>query len=314
MNIIFIGKRGRQIRTVKLASRRILYSALLMLTLVPAATFYGGYFVANKEGPGHDKVLLTSWQNEMDSQRKEIAAARHKINDDMDALALRLGELQAKMIRLDALGERLTEVAKLDKGEFDFSAEPAVGGPKDDSAVDSMKVPDFVKSLDSLSQQIDDRGEQLNLLESMLMNRKLEKEVMPAGRPIKRGWISSYFGMRTDPFTGRPEFHKGLDLAGKEGDPIMAVAAGVVTWAGKRSGYGNLVQINHGNGYSTRYGHNEKVLVKVGQTVKKGQTLALMGSTGRSTGPHCHFEVLYKGRAIDPKRFVLGTNNQTASN
>jgi murein DD-endopeptidase MepM/ murein hydrolase activator NlpD len=272
---------------------------------LPAIMFFGGYFVAQEVAPGQDKALLNAWQDEMDVQRDEIATARLKVNEDVDALALRLGELQAKVIRLDALGERLTEVAKLDKGEFDFSTQPAVGGPKEDSAVESMPVPEFIQTLEALNRQVDDRAQQLGLLESMLMSRSLQDEVLPAGRPIKRGWISSYFGMRTDPFTGRREHHKGVDLAGKAGSEVIAVGAGVVTWAGSRYGYGNLVEVNHGNGYSTRYGHNESVLVAVGDTVRKGQALSLMGSTGRSTGPHVHFEVRYKGKTVDPKKYIL---------
>lgn len=305
MNIIFIGKRGRQTKTMKLASPSGLLTVFLALAILPAFMFFGGYFVAQEVAPGQDMALLNTWQEEMDAQRDEIATARRKVNEDVDALALRLGELQAKVIRLDALGERLTEIAKLDKGEFDFSAKPAVGGPKQSSAVESMPVPEFITSLEALTRQVDDRNEQLTLLESMLMSRSLQKEVRPAGRPIKRGWISSYFGMRTDPFTGRREHHKGVDLAGKAGSEVIAVGAGVVTWAGSRYGYGNLVEVNHGNGYATRYGHNESVLVTVGETVRKGQPLSLMGSTGRSTGPHVHFEVLYKGKAVDPNKYIL---------
>jgi len=307
MNILFIGKRGRQTKTLKLGSPAVLLGALFALTAVPAVMFYGGYFSGQQSQPAQDQALLASWQGEMSAQREEIAAARRKVDEDMDALALRLGELQAKMIRLDALGERLTEMAKLDKGEFNFDNEPALGGPENSAAVETMAVPDFVQSLESLSKQVDDRSAQLGLLETLMMNRNLEDEVSPTGRPIKRGWTSSYFGMRTDPFTGRREYHKGMDFAGKKGSDIISVGAGVVTWAGDRYGYGNLVEVNHGNGYATRYGHSEKVLVKVGDTVKKGQVLALMGSTGRSTGPHVHFEVLYKGKAIDPKKFILAT-------
>lgn len=305
MNIIFIGKQGRKTKTVKLASPGVLFSVFLALTVIPALMFYGGFFVAQEIVPGQEKTLLTAWQDEMDVQRGEIADTRRKLDEDMDALALRLGELQAKVIRLDALGERLTEIANLDKGEFDFSAKPAVGGPKESSAVESMPLPDFVQTLETLTRKVEDRSEQLALLESMLMSRSLQKEVSPAGRPIKKGWISSYYGMRTDPFHGRPEHHKGIDLAGKEGSEVITVGAGVVTWAGKRYGYGNLVEVNHGNGYSTRYGHNKEILVKVGDTVNRGQALALMGSTGRSTGPHVHFEVLYKGKNVDPIKYVM---------
>ncbi|MDT8382962.1 MAG: M23 family metallopeptidase [Gammaproteobacteria bacterium] len=307
MNIIFIGKRGRQTKTLKLGSPAVILGALLAVTLIPSTMFFGGYFTAQQAGPGQDQALISAWQGEMEAQRDEIAMARRKVDEDIDALALRLGELQAKLIRLDALGERLTEVAKLDRGEFDFSTAPAVGGPEGGEAVETIAIPDFVQSLETLTRQVDDRSAQLGLLETMLMNRNLEDEVSPAGRPIKRGWISSYYGMRTDPFTGRREHHKGMDLAGKEGSDVISVGAGVVTWAGDRYGYGKLVEINHGNGYSTRYGHSAEILVQVGDTVKKGQVLALMGSTGRSTGPHVHFEVLFKGKAVDPKKYILAT-------
>jgi murein DD-endopeptidase MepM/ murein hydrolase activator NlpD len=290
---------------MKLMSPSGLLSVFLALAILPAIMFFGGYFVAQEVAPSQDKALLNAWQDEMDVQRDEISTARRKVNEDVDALALRLGELQAKVIRLDALGERLTEIAKLDKGEFDFSTQPAVGGPKEGSAVESIPVPEFIQTLEALNRQVDDRTQQLGLLESMLMNRSLQEEVIPAGRPIKRGWISSYFGMRTDPFTGRREHHKGVDLAGKAGSEVIAVGAGVVTWAGSRYGYGNLVEVNHGNGYSTRYGHNESVLVAVGETVRKGQALSLMGSTGRSTGPHVHFEVRFKGKTVDPKKYIM---------
>ena len=141
----------------------------------------------------------------------------------------------------------------------------------------------------------------------MLMTRNLQAEVIPAGRPITRGWLSSYYGMRTDPFSGRRAHHSGIDFAGKMGSDVVTVAAGVVTYSGRRSGYGNLVEINHGKGYVTRYGHNSELLVEVGETVKKGQIIAKMGSSGRSTGPHVHFEVLVNGRAVDPKKYILAS-------
>jgi murein DD-endopeptidase MepM/ murein hydrolase activator NlpD len=306
MNIIFIGKRGGHTKTIKLGNGWIAAALLLILGLMPGL-FLGAYHMLQQDPSAQADVLMGAWQKEMDTQREEVATARQKVDEDMDALAMRLGALQAKVIRLDALGERLTEMADLDKGEFDFSNQPALGGPENPNTVESMSVPDFVQSLDSLSRQLDNRSEQLALLETMLMSRSLQEEVRPAGRPIKRGWTSSYYGMRTDPFTGRREFHKGMDFAGKEGSDVVAVGAGVVTWAGDRYGYGKLVEVNHGNGYATRYGHNKEILVSVGDTVKKGQTLAHMGSTGRSTGPHVHLEVLYKGKPVDPKKYALAT-------
>jgi murein DD-endopeptidase MepM/ murein hydrolase activator NlpD len=144
----------------------------------------------------------------------------------------------------------------------------------------------------------------LSALENVIVGRKITDSVRPAGKPVGAGAISSYFGQRMDPFTGEEGFHKGLDFAGTAGEPVMAVAAGIVTWAGERSGYGTLVEINHGNGYITRYAHNESTLVTVGQSVSRGEHIALMGSTGHSTGPHVHFEVLHNGTQIDPLIFV----------
>lgn len=307
MNIIFIGKAGQQTRTLKLGVCGLVLAVLIVLSPVTGVVFYAAQYLARQEAPRQVQALMAAWQGEMNVQRGEVAAARRKVDEDMDALAIRLGELQAKVIRLDALGGRLTEMAKLDKGEFDFSKQPALGGPESGSATEALSAPNFVEQLAGLSQQLDDRSEQLGLLETMIMNRNLREEVRPTGRPINRGWTSSYYGMRTDPFTGRQEHHKGMDFAGKKGSEVIAVGAGVVTWSGERYGYGQLIEVNHGNGYSTRYGHSEKLLVSVGDAVTKGQPLALMGSTGRSTGPHVHFEVLYKGRTVNPRKYTLAS-------
>ncbi|VAW98760.1 Peptidase, M23/M37 family [hydrothermal vent metagenome] len=308
MNIIFVGKPGGRTRTVTVTRAAVILASVMAFVMAPSLLVLGGYWVAQKAAPpSQDELLMSVWQQEMLAQREEVAGAQRRAHENMDALALRLGGLQAKVIRLDALGERLTEVADLDKGEFDFSSKPAVGGPELASAPEAIPLPDFVQSLESLSRQLDDRANQLGLLETMLMSRNLQDAVFPAGRPIKRGWISSYYGMRTDPFSGRREHHKGMDFAGKAGSEVIAVGAGVVTWAGSRYGYGNLVEINHGKGYVTRYGHNETILVGMGDAVKKGQALAKMGSTGRSTGPHVHFEVHYKGQPVDPKKYILAS-------
>ena len=266
---------------------------------------FAGYQLGVSYMKSNPDDLSVAIQAEMDSQRLALKEVTRNAEENMDALALRLGKLQAHVIRLDALGERLTTMAKLDKGEFDFEQAPAQGGPiaKSDAA-NQISVPDFMRSLDALSEQLEDRSQQLEVLEDMIMTRNLEAEVVPAGRPIKRGWLSSYFGMRTDPFNGRRVHHSGVDFAGKMGSDVVSVAAGVVTFSGRKSGYGNLVEVNHGKGYVTRYGHNSKNLVNVGETVKKGQVVAAMGTTGRSTGPHVHFEVLYNGRAVNPKKYI----------
>jgi murein DD-endopeptidase MepM/ murein hydrolase activator NlpD len=229
---------------------------------------------------------------------------KKQLQERVDAMAMRLGEVNAHVIRLDALGKRLTEMADIDNREFDFGRDPPSGGPEADGEGVSAQVPDLSAMLTALEQRVDLRNSQLEALENVILAKELKEQIHPEGRPVTGGFISSYFGEREDPFSGHEAYHKGVDFAGTTGSNVMAVAAGVVTWAGERTGYGNLVEINHGDGYVTRYAHNERTLVKVGQTVKRGEPVALMGSTGRSTGPHVHFEVIRNGRQVDPLSFI----------
>ncbi|MCO6414227.1 MAG: peptidoglycan DD-metalloendopeptidase family protein [Thiogranum sp.] len=280
--------------------------ALLLMCAVMTSAGGVGYLLA----PGAASAVTTpvkneeDWQVALQEQKQELARARNEAQNQLNALAVRLGQMQAQMLRVEALGQRLTEVAKLDKSEFDFDQVPAQGGPSDSIAAEQLSSLDFMQALDDLASQMDERAMQLGLLEQVVSERELDDAVSPAGRPIQKGWLSSYYGMRTDPFHGRREMHKGIDFAGKTGDSIVATAAGVVTWADSRYGYGELVEINHGNGYSTRYGHCDKILVKVGDKVEPGDVIALMGSSGRSTGPHVHYEVLQAGKQVNPTRYI----------
>lgn len=305
MNIILMTRKKGCSGLVTLNKKKMAVLMMVTFLVLPATFLYTGYKLGEYKMQANPDDLLVAMQTELDAQRLKIDEVTRNAEENMDALALRLGKLQSHVIRLDALGQRLTSIAKLDEGEFDFNRAPAQGGPVSAAENDErIAVPDFMKSLQQLAAQLDDRSQQLSVLETMLMNRNLQAEVMPAGRPVNRGWLSSYFGLRTDPFSGRRVHHSGVDFAGKMGSDVVAVAAGVVTYSGKRSGYGNLVEINHGKGYSTRYGHNSENLVKVGDTIKKGDVIARMGTTGRSTGPHVHFEVLYNGRAVNPKKYI----------
>jgi len=238
-------------------------------------------------------------------QQAGIARVHKAALSNLDALTLRLGRMQAEILRLDALGARLVTLAELDTTEFDFDIAPPVGGPQDMMSVSSTTVPDFIGMIEALDATVADREEKLDLLEQLLLNRHLHERIIPSGRAVENGLLSSKYGKRIDPFSGKQELHKGIDIAGKEGTDILAVGDGIVTWSGERSGYGNLVEINHGNGYVTRYGHNKKRLVEAGNTVRKGQVIALMGSTGRSTGPHVHIEVLRNGKHVDPAKYLV---------
>lgn len=247
------------------------------------------------------------WQAMLAQQRQDIDQSKQEAQAKLSAMTLRVAELQARLQRIDALGERLTKAAKLDSGEFDFSQVPALGGPEDLNESINFESPTFLEVFDDISAQLDDRQQQLDTLQALMANRKIQDDVFIAGRPIKKGWMSSRYGRRTDPFNGKLSWHKGVDFAGKENAEIIAVAAGVVVWSGERYGYGKMIEVNHGSGLATRYGHNKENLVKVGDVVKKGQTLALMGSSGRSTGPHVHFEVYKNGRPVDPASYIHRT-------
>ena len=299
MNIILFTNRQGQVWSFEFNLVRFSVKAFLGLSIVLAMAIYTGVRI------GEDEVAyVAEWKGAIHEQQAEIFAARQSAQADLDALTLRIGQMQAQMLRLNALGERLVSQGDLDGEEFDFNAVPAVGGPQDVLDMESVQFPDFITMLDELGSEMEDRKQKLSVLETLLMSRSLSERVMPSGRPIDEGWLSSKFGRRNDPFTGKQEYHKGLDFAGKKGSEILAVGDGVVVWVGKRSGYGNLLELNHGNGYVTRYGHNQRHLVKVGEKVKKGQQIALMGSSGRSTGPHVHFEVLKNGKTVNPAKFI----------
>ncbi|MFT3789807.1 MAG: M23 family metallopeptidase [Rudaea sp.] len=225
---------------------------------------------------------------------------------DMDALALQLGSLQAQATRLNALGERLAEIGKLGDGEFDFTKAPALGGPEDASAAPHPLDFDLAGNIGALRDQFAQQETELTVLENLLLDRKARNELVPSGYPVSTSYIGSPFGTRVDPINGQIETHLGLDFAAEIGSEIKAVAPGVVVFAGDRPGYGHVVEIDHGNGYMTRYAHNSANLVQVGDRVKFGQVVAKVGSSGRSTGPHCHFEVWLGGKPVNPYAYVKG--------
>ena len=300
MNIIVVSRRHGRSRTVTF-SALVTMLGLGIVSLVTLAVLSIQWIRAS-EPSIIDIQAVKQWQQRLVSQESELDRTREHTEEQIRALTVKLAELQSRLTRLDALGERLVDVAELDDGEFDFTIPPGVGGPETEAG--SYTPPDIVGALDSLSSMIDDREQQLSVLNSLLGDRKIQSATFVAGRPIERGWMSSRYGYRNDPFTGDVAWHDGVDFAGKDGSNIIAVAAGVVTWASERYGYGNMVEINHGNGYVTRYAHAKEVLVNVGDVVKKNDVIALMGSTGRSTGPHTHFEVHHRGRSVDPAEYI----------
>ena len=274
-----------------------LLSGLIVHLMMPMEQFESQYHTsANEPVPISSGNIAQEQAIEPNSLAKEQQIA---------ALTIKLAELQSQVLRLNALGERLADDADIPEKEFNFTQLPPSGGPAiSPVSVESKSMTELLADTLQLENQMKHEEKQLQMLESLIFGHHIENSRYLSGRPIAKGWLSSYYGMRKDPFHGRPTMHKGVDFAGKEGTGVIATAAGVVSWADKRYGYGQLIEIDHGDGYKTRYGHNKTILVKVGDVVTKGQVIARMGSTGRSTGPHVHYEILRNNTQINPIKYV----------
>ena len=279
-----VGERAR-----KRLHERPLAAALLLLGV--GVVIGGGL---NASGMSHLQRQVASQEQALDTTRRE---AQREVN----ALAARLGELQAQANRLNALGDRLTRIAKLGDGEFDFDRPVGLGGAEPSQ---DMPARQLVGGLDEVDAQFGNAGRQLSVLEALLFDQELERNAVPSRSPVASSYITSGYGGRADPFGGGSQFHKGIDFDANTGDPVLTVADGVVSYSGVRSGYGNVVEVDHGNGYVTRYAHNSRNTVKVGDLVRVGQQIARAGSTGRSTGAHVHFEVWENGRVHNPRKFL----------
>lgn len=299
MQIIIISPNGKTHRHWHLTPFKLATAFLICLSIIfTSASFISKLTLQNSDSNitlPHVQAIPHLATTNIDSVTEQ--------NDQVQAyFAKRLGGLQAETIRLKALTEKLAMMSGFDTSEFLLDEEPGQGGIDHEGI--SFSEDDFALNLSSLEQTLSKQSLQLTHLQDYLLTEDTIKAAIPSGKPVKGGWISSYFGYRTDPFNGKKVFHKGLDFAGKEGSKVYAVADGIISWKGRRSGYGELVEIDHGNGYVTRYAHNKTVIANTGDKVSKGQAIALMGSTGRSTGPHVHFEVLRDGKSVNPYHFV----------
>ncbi len=304
MNLVLLFRRRGETRNLHLSHRLLIGGGSGALLVLLSMAFVAGMQLGERSqsrgprSPGNP----AEWARTLGDQKQQIGELRSRLQERIDAIAARMGQVNAHVIRLDALGKRLTEMANIDDREFDFDQAPSTGGPESDGL--AAQVPDLSKMLAQLESRVARRDAQLGVLENVILQRELRQQIVPDGRPVKRGFISSYYGERQDPFTGHEAFHKGLDFAGSMGAEVISVAAGIVTYVGEKSGFGHLIEVSHGGGLVTRYAHNSSAVVQVGDTVQRGQTLALMGSTGRSTGPHVHFEVLRDGQPVNPLSFI----------
>lgn len=308
MQIILVSRGRKGPKTLDLTCGRMRRKVVAMAL----AGFVGiagvGAAIALAVASPRDRTLghIGTLEQQVAGQDAQVAQIKRDAQRDLDALAVKLGQLQAQSIRLNALGERLTQVGKLDDGEFDFDEQPGQGGPELTTGADApaYTLPASLgKGIDRLSGQFDTQQAQLEALRDMLLDRNIESSLRPTGMPVS-GYISSYFGGRPDPFSGHSARHTGIDIAAPKGTPVTAVAEGLITFAGQRNGYGDVIEIDHGNGYMTRYAHNSALVAHAGQRVRVGDVIARAGSTGRSTGSHVHFEVWLHDRVVNPLAYV----------
>jgi len=318
MNVILVRKRSGTTIDLNLSLPIVSISFLIFFSLPAIAYYYGVASVDHtpvmadintsqpirNEIKNHlNRVVGSLYKEELAQQRKELESLKRNNRENITVLTNNLAKLQAHIIRLDSLGSRLVSLTKLDKKAFRFTESPAMGGAADGASY-TLKYNDFVIRMAQITKDIDTKSKQLDILENLLLAEQLNATITPSGNPTEKGWISSYFGLRKDPFSGKKKMHKGVDIAGQSGSSVYATADGVVISIKKQTGYGKVLEIDHGYGFTTRYAHNKTIAVKSGDLVKRGQTIAYMGSTGRSTGPHVHYEVLRNGRQVNPQRYI----------
>ncbi|MEM1231381.1 MAG: M23 family metallopeptidase [Pseudomonadota bacterium] len=299
---LIVLKDGALPRALRLSAANVALTVAGVLVILATAGTAGYQFARYQAPQPAAPEAVTAWQQELARQQETLGDLDSQAQATSAAVGRQLSRMQARLLRMEAIGSRVVKIADLDADEFSFVEEAPQGGPVARETV--VPLASLQTDLDELAMRLATREQELEMLASALKDRKYRKAAVIGGRPVKWGWLSSNYGNRVDPISGKKAWHAGVDFAGKDGSDVIAVASGVVTFAGKRYGYGLLVEINHGDGYSTRYAHHKELKVVSGDVVKKGQTIGLMGSSGRSTGPHVHFEVLKNGRHVNPAKYV----------
>ena len=295
-------------RVLTLDWRHGMLGAFGLFTLVVGCALIFNFitlkYAATSQNPLLQAILLAD-------QRQEAVRTQEIVQSHLNTMAIRLGELQARVLRLDGLGEHLAKAAGLKPQELPSlrtDEVPGEGGAESTMPSRKISVQEFSELLAKLTQQVDQRSDQLGVLEALLVQSSANRKFMPTLAPIINGWFSSNFGYRIDPFTGLQSFHEGIDFPANTGTDVVAAASGKVVAAGWHPQYGKIVEIDHGNGLVSVYAHASQVFVNEGDLVMRGQRIALVGSTGRSTGPHLHFEVRLNGVPQNPARFLSASN------
>ena len=308
MQVILIPSRMAKARSLTLSLRHVLATAtigsVIVVSLAGALYWLSLRFASELKIPLVHQLVLAA-------QKNETERSREFMQQNLNAMAVKIGEMQAQLTRLDALGERLSSMAGIRPQEFRFSEAPGMGGAQSTTMPpQNLTLTQFNEKVAMLSRQMESRTDMLGVLEAQLFEQAVKKKAMPTMMPVTAPFIASGFGYRIDPFTGQQAMHEGIDFITDVGTPVVAAAGGVVQFAGFHPQYGNMVDIDHGNDLVTRYAHLSKVLVKEGEMLQRGRRIADSGNTGRSTGPHLHFEVRFRGAAQNPARFLLAANPQ----
>jgi murein DD-endopeptidase MepM/ murein hydrolase activator NlpD len=308
VQVILISSRLAKARSVTVSLRHVLTTAVLGLALI--LTLTGALYWLSLRFAADVKIPLLH-QLVAAAQKIETERSREFMQQNLNAMAVKIGEMQAQLTRLDALGERLSAVAGFRPQDFRFSEAPGLGGAQSSTMPpQNLTLTQFNEKVAMLSRQMESRTDMLGLLEVQLFEQAVKKKAMPTMMPVAAPFNASGFGLRIDPFTGQQAMHEGIDFITDIGTPVVAAAGGVVQFAGFHPQYGNVVDIDHGNDLVTRYAHLSKVLVKEGDVLQRGRRIADSGNTGRSTGPHLHFEVRFRGAPQNPSRFLLASNPQ----
>lgn len=301
MNIILVSEKLPKARTITLGwlhlAGGIAVMGFMVLTLAGALNYGILRFASELNIPYVKDMLVSIHQRQQEKNQSYL-------QDNLNAMAVQLGQMQAQLLRLDTLGERLAKLAGFKPQDLMFNEVPGRGGAISSVPSQNLSLGDFTQQVDLLTRQLEDRGDKLGLLESMLTLESARKKLIPTKLPVEGGWYSSNFGWRIDPFTGQRAFHEGIDFMAEDGTPIYAAAAGVVVYSDFHPQYGNMIEIDHGNDLISRYAHASKRLVKVGDVVLRGSRIADVGRTGRATGSHLHFEVRQRGAARNPAQFL----------
>ncbi len=301
MNIIFISNKSERARKISLTGKHITLFISVFLLIILALALSLNFISLRYADRINDPVLRAVLVSPQEERHQKIQI---HLQDNLNIMASKLGQMQAQLLRLDALGERLVESTGIKSRDLLFNEMPGQGGARTDFSSEELTFGEFNHKLQELSNLLDERTDKLGALDSLLRHDRLTKYVLPSEMPVETDWYSSGYGYRIDPFTGKRAFHEGVDFSAEVGTPIKAAAGGIVVYSDRHPEYGNMIEVDHGDELISRYAHASKRLVELGQVVLQGQKIAEVGSTGRSTGPHLHFEIRHKDKSLNPSRFL----------